>query len=64
MSCVNKRAYGPSEVTGQLKRKQRMERQRLYAYVCPECQCFHLTKLKPPTERIVTLISMTTRTKP
>lgn len=56
--CDSKQDYGtPGAAAKKVRERQRVERQRLYAYKCQACGGYHLTKLKPPPDVIVSLIT-------
>lgn len=60
--CENKTQYPTAEAAVErLRHRQGRVRERLYAYKCQQCLGFHLTKLRPPAELIVTLKSYTYR---
>ncbi len=53
--CFNKAAYDTAaEAKAVIRRRQRHEHMRLYAYKCqdPRCPYYHITKRKPPREWI------------
>jgi len=60
--CWNKTLYPtPQAALHKLRERQPHVRQRLYAYKCQACIGFHLTKLRPPTDDIIALMSATYR---